>query len=645
LTAQLADARSATTAKLDAPVNKLARLLNSPSIKRVLLNESLRVDFDRVIARAEVLVVKGALGSMGAGNTSVLMQLLVGMLDAALARQQDLVPAAERIAVALKVDEAPLVLNRGFAETIALKRSAGLETVACWQTDAQWTEREVRDQLDALFAHRVCFATASAEDARASARLAMAEFSDTVRPGVERLSTLGRPDVRLRLPRHHAVVSWVTPAGRAPAFVAETLPMRVDRARIVELAAEQAARGARRLTDLRQTHWEGDGGGGSGGSEEHGGSAAGARGPRRALLSPAGPTTTEPSVAAESYRELVDLDRARSARPVARRGSPEPVELDENDVQLLTLLSAFDHLLTSQIHRRVAPGRAMTSTQRRLKRLADGGLVDRLQFHRRDGGGVPMCCALSPAGIAALEARGVELAAGSPQPPPGDALKRIRHELHVAGWALALAALLDRASARGRAGSVLAPPRGPGRPFSPADLKLPGGRVPHEFLKGGREVDRFETLRPDATVCVRLPGQGQVDVLVERDDRVGRPSWIAKLERWDHFLAGWSLHVARYRDGVRPLAVFLCRDADTAREAARRADHTLVACQAYAGDYEQNWSYIGRQNLAFAAERSVHEGDLTGFAVPALPPAVRASLAGEDSAAEPRAIAVRLPGV
>ena len=84
LTAQLADARSMTTAKLDAPVNKLARLLNSASIKRVLLNDSLRVDFDRVISGQEVLVVKGALGAMGAGNTSVLMQLLVGMLDAAL---------------------------------------------------------------------------------------------------------------------------------------------------------------------------------------------------------------------------------------------------------------------------------------------------------------------------------------------------------------------------------------------------------------------------------------------------------------------------------------------------------------------------------------------------------------------------------
>ena len=93
--------------------------------------------------------MKGALGSMGAGNTSVLMQLLVGMLDAALARQQDLVAAERRIAVALKIDEAPLVINRGFAETMALKRSAGLETVACWQTDAQWSDREVRDQLDA----------------------------------------------------------------------------------------------------------------------------------------------------------------------------------------------------------------------------------------------------------------------------------------------------------------------------------------------------------------------------------------------------------------------------------------------------------------------------------------------------------------
>jgi hypothetical protein len=78
------------------------------------------------------LLVRGAMGRMGEGNTAVLMQLLVGMLDAALARQQDEVPPDRRVAVALKIDEAPLVINRGFAQTMALKRSAGLETVACW---------------------------------------------------------------------------------------------------------------------------------------------------------------------------------------------------------------------------------------------------------------------------------------------------------------------------------------------------------------------------------------------------------------------------------------------------------------------------------------------------------------------------------
>ena len=68
LTAQLADARSMTTAKLDAPVNKLARLLNSPSIKRVLLNDSLRVDFDRVIAGRRGARRQGRAGRDGRGE-------------------------------------------------------------------------------------------------------------------------------------------------------------------------------------------------------------------------------------------------------------------------------------------------------------------------------------------------------------------------------------------------------------------------------------------------------------------------------------------------------------------------------------------------------------------------------------------------
>jgi hypothetical protein len=720
LTAQLADSRSTTTAKLDAPVNKLARLLNSQSIKRVLLNDSLLLDFDRVIAGREVLVVKGALGLMGAGNTSVLMQLLVGMLDAALARQQDLVPEDQRIAVALKVDEAPLVLNRGFAETMALKRSAGLETVACWQTEAQWIEREVRDQLDALFAHRVYFATASVRDARSAVGLMMSEFSDTVRPGIEHLSALGRPDARLHLPRHHAIASWSTPEGRQAPFVAETIPLRVDAQRVALHAARQAERGGRYRTDLSQPHWDrkrqgatgppGRGDGERDNVEVHvQGRASNApvqptsdqdrseRPPVEQASVQSGPAAQAPTppapvpvakVPEDSYRELVELDSAHSVRWAKRVLEPQALDPEPLDLEILSLVACMRHVVSTQIHRRFNPGRASTTTQRRLKRLSDAGLVRRFQFHRRDGGGVPMCYAITVAGLRLLHAhdRATALQEGdldmlSEGLSPGALargerlLRQARHDVHVVGWALALERTLDSPPVvlRGARESMLSPPlrsTPDGRTaLGPLDLSLPGGRAPHEFLytdpTGVREpVERFETVRPDATI--ELPGHlcervgieagvsaprgegvrgGAIDLLVELDDRLPTGRAAGKLERYDHFLAGWSVHTKRYgpRRVALPVVVFVCRDRTRARECTRRADALLTACRAYAGEYPADWEYPGREGVLFAAERDVHEGRLRGYGVPRLPPEVRVSVAHGDprareSVAEPRAL-------
>jgi hypothetical protein len=677
LTAQLADARSSTTAKLDAPVNKLARLLNSSSIKRVLLNDSLKVDFDRVITGGEVLVVKGALGAMGAGNTAVLMQLLVGMLDASLARQQDLLPEQQRVAVALKIDEAPLVLNRGFAETMALKRSAGLETVACWQTDAQWADRDVRDQLDALFAHRVYFATASAQDARSAVALTMAEFSDTVRPGIEHLSALGHPDVRLHLPKHHAIVSWTTAAGRQSPFIARTVPLRVDRERLALHAARQRERGARHRADLRQPHWDrshraavSDAGDGSvsSPSESHARPAAETAGTDAAHpVPPRESHSSLPKDPAESYRELLALDGCVSVRwskptPPIRRLDPDPL-----DLEILALVARLRHVLTSQLHRRFNPSRAATTTQRRLKRLSDAGLLQRFQFHRGDGGGVPMCCVITADGLHLLEEAGLAT-------PPPEALARndresrrtataaaaraegrlrqARHDVHVAGWVLALERALDGAcSLQGPDESVVSPPLCDGRQvLSPADLRLPGGRTPHDFLRsdaagGAAEVERFETLRPDAILAARGAEIVASDVFVEFDDRVRGVSVAGKLERYDHFLAGWSVHTSRYgrRLDAVPVIVFVCRHRARARECARRADSILRACRAYAGEYPFDWDYTGREKILFAAERDVHEGSLQAYGVQRLPPEVRVAASHGDARAaeaapEPRAI-------
>ncbi len=114
----------------------------------------------------------------------------------------------------------------------------------------------------------------------------------------------------------------------------------------------------------------------------------------------------------------------------------------------MELIACLRHVLTSQIHRRFNRNRAITTTQRRLKRLSDAGLVERLQFHRRDGGGVPMCYVITEAGMALLLSSGRrDVAAWGGLRSPADAgrsrsqaaqrLRQARHEAHVAGWALA----------------------------------------------------------------------------------------------------------------------------------------------------------------------------------------------------------------
>jgi hypothetical protein len=725
LPAQLADARAATTAKLDAPANKLARVLNSPSVKQVLLNDSLRIDFDRLIERREVLVVRGALGEIGTGNVAVLMQLLLGMLDAALGRQQDRRSADRRTAVALKIDEAPLVINAAFAQTLALKRSAGLETVACWQTDAQWAP-ELRSQLDALFAHRVLFATASTDDARSASTLLLAEYSDQLRAGDEQLTRLASPDVRLHLPRHVALASWTTARGRERPFIAATMPLQADPERIARHARAQRARGGRMLPQPQpppavigsDTPRSGRpvvrspgpatvalGAGPTTTAQALGSpvrsphrhdmpgvhapceAPAEARSPRgetrlptspraaavapqsgraRSLGSQRSPTQSPapqsrpspprsrpsppqspsptpqrpadtarlrsggaqlphvgppPATDHPSFVELLALDAASRVRwlPVARmRGRPV---IAPPDRELLAWVVAARCAMTSQIHRRVNPGRSLTTTQRALKRLADAGLIARFQLYRADGGGVPMCCAATAPAIAALGVRGRRAA-----DLRDDRIDVLRRDMHVVGWLLAL---------EETAGDVVTAVVGPGRATlapgdpDPAQLRLEPGLRMRDFLVTGAHgsrtaVGRFAAVRPDAVVTLGGFGAGAArrrsDLFVVAD----HPRISASLEAYDHFLAGWWRSLDRYRGcGAPPSVVVVCRDEATAHARVALADQLLTACLAEIGVPPQRWRHPGRSGIRFASEPDLHRGSFAGWQVPASPPTMR----------------------
>ena len=291
-----------------------------------------------------------------------------------------------------------------------------------------------------------------------------------------------------------------------------------------------------------------------------------------------------------------------------------------------------------------------------------------------------MCYVITVAGMELLAASGrlevqiddrAEARAlwGTPARMSGERrLRQASHDAHVAGWALALARLDGGvwAGLRGPAESVLSPPlrstQDGGVPLTLGELRLPGGRTPHDFIRtaanGERvEVERFETVRPDATVELPAPeGEPEsgsppppaIDLLIELDDRLPIGRTAAKLERYDHFLAGWSAHTSRYgrrRDAV-PVVVFVCRGRERARRCAMHADPLLRACRAYAGEYPADWDYPGRDLILFASERDIHEGLMCAYGVPPLPPAVRVSAAGGDPrAGEVRAEPREIPAV
>src|SRR5215211_6426 len=231
-----------TTGKLTAPRNKILRLLVE-SLDKVL-RHPIQLSLDEVIRRREALVVDGRMGTFGAGNCRVMMQFILALVYGALQRQQQL-PEGERARVALKVDEAHLILNESFANALATLRSAGLEVVAAWQYGEQIQDRKIRGGMLSLLRQRSIFSLGEADDARELADVAMDLYTDVIRADREtRANVRFGPDTLFNLPNHHAVCSWLSGGERVPAFVAETYPLHADSPLIAHHRRAQRERGA-----------------------------------------------------------------------------------------------------------------------------------------------------------------------------------------------------------------------------------------------------------------------------------------------------------------------------------------------------------------------------------------------------------------
>jgi hypothetical protein len=243
LPTDLKDARSQTTVKLDAPRNKIEALLGVPSLNRMLHHPFQRSLHD-IIAERDVLVVRGASGSIGEGNAIKVLTWLLRCLDAALSDQQQK-PEDDRVRVALKVDEAHLLLTPTFARMLAVHRSAGLEAMCAWQQLSQIRDLAVREATTNLLQNRFVFRMNNPEDARAEIAVMLSAYADAHRGTREaRELTRFQPDMLVNLDVYHALCSWVARGRRADAFVGRTIRPREDPELIAHHEHAQRERGA-----------------------------------------------------------------------------------------------------------------------------------------------------------------------------------------------------------------------------------------------------------------------------------------------------------------------------------------------------------------------------------------------------------------
>jgi hypothetical protein len=686
LPSDLESAPAQTTAKLDAPRNKVLRLLVE-SLDKVL-RHPIQIDLDEVVRRREVLIVDGKMGTFGADNCRVMMQFILSALYGALRRQQEL-PEGERPRVALKVDEAHLVLNESFADAMATLRSGGLEVVAAWQYGEQIQDPKIRSGMMSLLRQRCMFSMGESQDARELANIAMAVYADMIRADPESRSRMRvTPDAIFNLPNHHAICSWISRGARVPAFVAQTVPLETDDDIIGHHMERQRDRGCHlpdRLSDpLPDLDWTGphelpsrDVARGGDQVADSNGDVPGSGPPRRHALGSNGhdpgakngngaveaadlalrfdpsassvdtslerPASTPPDRVPDSYTEL-DLDDVRNlvwekVTPVAADRVHEPTG---RELEILAALWSYRFLFPSQIWRRWWRGSSLRAAQQALNKMAKAGWVRRFKLQTGERGAQPRVYVITRLGFelaqGKLGRRGpyIDPEAGWREAVMGDP-RRILRSLHINGWVLAFETRAGKAlrAWRGPRESTLEPPRrrvrGQWIELRPEDVLVGSS---HKLRDYGSHS--FEPLTPDATIELRIAvGDSplQLDLLVEYDRSRSATASEDRLRRYDGLISGWSGMLDRYKTlGTPPVAVFVCEDERRALALLRAADKAVTARLAKPGTEETEWPHPGRRAIFFAAERDIHTGSLEAFQLPEQPPEVRVRLHGRKAA-------------
>lgn len=666
------DGRTQMTPALNAPRNKIERLISTPSVDMVLRHPC-ELDISRVIRERGVLVVDGAMGAVGADNTTLIMQMVIHLIDQAFKRQQGL-PEHERVRVSLIMDEAYTLLVPSYAEMLALHRSSGLEPTMSLHFDQQIANRILQVGVKSLQRSVSVYALGDAKLAREYSDFLQEVYTDAIRAGKEdreRL-TFGPEDIT-HLPVFWAISSWIAGGARRAAFVAKTL--RVDDLAIAQLVEHhldaQAARGAfwpevlpapegiGGQEDARASvSFDSEDSPVASGDETQGEAVTARRIERESDAIPSSEVsierttsksgsdgTQEPTPAEDASLEregeesvagddvpatyaAVHRDDAFGILMENRGDTTEKVHVDpeQRDLEILAALHRYRWLLTSQLKEEWWPDKGHLTAKRRLRQLFTAGLVSRFRLR------VPVG---SHEHIYELTRAGFDLAKrhhgpDGPYIAQGGRWKErtvsdhrpVHHDLQVNAWALCYRRLV---------GGLVTEWLGPEQGQIEVPTVMVGGRPRRIELSDvdfgdysnveGLKLDKFRPLVPDATLRMDLPHRSRrFDLLVELD-RTRRPAAnFDKFRRYDSLITAWWRRIRSYESmGEPPAVVFVCSDEDQARSFMEAADRDVVGRLADPTKPEAQWRYPGRERMLFADERDVHGGSLRSWMLPRAP--------------------------
>jgi len=323
----------------------------------------------------------------------------------------------------------------------------------------------------------------------------------------------------------------------------------------------------------------------------------------------------------------------RKTAPVPTARLPRAPEF-----QVLQLLYKAGFLLGSQIMREVG-WRSARTAQHALTAMVAQGWLRRFSFRTERGGREQFVYILAAPGYAVAREQMRLFDDHAPseeswrEPDVADP-RRVLHDLHVAGWILALGRVLPKSAVNGWHGprARLARPepalRGRGgerRVISVREVPVGPDRAIADL-----QLERFAPIRSDGMVELALrPPEGprRLDLFVELD-RTRKPARnMPKFAAYDAFITAWSAATPRYQSlSDRPLVVFVCDDEPQARAFCRAADASFTGRIITLRTPPDQWRYPGRERAYFCCERDVHEGSLRAWRLPPLPPDVRAEL-------------------